>query len=123
MPKKILVIDDNHTLTSLMDYILSSEGFDVLSSNLGQEGLKNIYTYLPDLIILDWVIPDLSGEKILDQIQKEPTFTNIPILLLSGLADNINIDELELCSDIKIVEKPFDHDHLVKMIHEKLGQL
>ena len=121
MKKKILVIDDNHTLTSLMDYILSSEGFQVLSSNLGEEGLKHVYSYLPDLIILDWIIPDLSGEKILNKIKKEPQISSIPIFLLSGLADNINILQYDVFTDIKIIEKPFDHDLLVKMIHEKLG--
>ena len=65
MPKKILVIDDNEAMSLLMDYILRFEGYDVTCKLNGKEGLESMRILLPDLIILDWLMPHYSGEKVL----------------------------------------------------------
>lgn len=118
MSKKIYILDDNVTLTSLMDYVLRSEGFEVKCCNHSEDAIDEIKVFKPDLILLDWLMPNISGKDILDMIKNNQNLSNAPIFLLTGLAENLSLEDY--LSDIKIIEKPFDHDELIKLIKETL---
>lgn len=118
MPKKIFVIDDNFTLTSLMNYVLSAEGFEVRSSNCGNVAIQEIKSFKPDLILLDWLMPNFSGKDVLEVLSNDSSLKEIPVFLLTGLAENMKSNED--FQDIQIIEKPFDHDELITKIKEQL---
>ena len=121
MHKKILVIDDNQPMTMLMDYILQFEGYDVTCQLCGKKGLENMKTLDPDLIILDWIMPNFSGEDVLVQKHQDPLISPIPTILLTGLAESITLNTDKHGCIIQIIEKPFDHDFFIKTIKETLS--
>jgi len=68
---KVLLIDDDEALTTIFTSALTKEGFQVVASNTGQEGMDKVKTDLPDLILLDQVLPDYSGNDILKQLKAD----------------------------------------------------
>ncbi len=120
MSKKILVIDDNEAMSMLMDYILRFEGYDVTCKLSGKEGLESMRILLPDLIILDWLMPDYSGETVLEEKHNDITICEIPTIILTGMAETITLDSNYPCGHIQIIEKPFDHDSFISLIKESV---
>lgn len=118
MPKKILVIDDNEAMSLLMDYILRFEGYDVTCKLNGKEGLESMRILLPDLIILDWLMPHYSGEKVLAEKHNDITICDIPTIILTGMAEAITLNSEYPRGHIHVIEKPFDHDSFINLIKE-----
>ncbi|MCL5435299.1 MAG: response regulator transcription factor [Patescibacteria group bacterium] len=87
---KILLIDDDEALTTIFTAALTKEGFQVMAENTGQEGMDKAKTEAPDLILLDQVLPDYSGNDILKQLKTDDKTKNIPVIILS----NFSQDEL-----------------------------
>lgn len=110
---KIFVIDDEVRLLEVIKDYLQKEGFEVFTSVNGEEGLRLFTLLKPDFLILDLMLPDLSGEEICKRIRQE---SNIPILMLtakSGEEDRIN--GLSLGADDYLV-KPFSPRELVMRV-------
>ena len=83
---KILLIDDDEDLTNIFTAALTKEGFQTVYSLLGQEGLEKAKTEKPDLILLDQVLPDMSGNDILKILKADELTENIPVILLSNFS-------------------------------------
>jgi DNA-binding response OmpR family regulator len=79
---KILVIDDDPSMTDLLGLILRSTYATVIAANSGAEGVRLIQEQLPDLIILDLMMPDMDGMQVCEKVRK---FSSVPILILSAL--------------------------------------
>ncbi len=82
--KTILTIDDDYAITELLSIILRSHGFEVLTANNSQDGLRIIAEESPDAITLDLMMPDVSG---LEMCKKIRAISTIPILVLSAISD------------------------------------
>jgi two-component system KDP operon response regulator KdpE len=80
MPKKILVIDDDPSLVALLYHSLTEEGYEVYKAYDGQEGLRQIYSQQPDLIILDIIMPKLDGWQVCRRTRE---MSDIPIIILT----------------------------------------
>jgi two-component system, OmpR family, alkaline phosphatase synthesis response regulator PhoP len=104
MPKKILVIDDEEHLTSLVEAYLVKEGYQVLVSHDGQDGLQLATKENPDLIILDVMMPEMDGYDFLRQYRRENQ--NPVILLTAKVEENERVIGLELGAD-DYITKPF----------------
>ena len=79
---RVLVIDDDPGMTELLQIILSSNQMEVKAVNDGQTGLNNLKNYLPNIIILDLLMPELDGWKVCRKIKQ---IKNVPILVLSAV--------------------------------------
>ena len=75
MTATIAVVEDEKSISTLIQYNLEKEGFKVHTSETGEEGFEQIKKNLPDLVILDWMLPDLSGIDICKQIKNMQTDT------------------------------------------------
>ncbi len=84
MTTRVLVVDDEPSIQSLLSRVLVREGFEVLSAMNGQEGLLVAAQEKPDLIILDLNLPDLYGEEVCSKLRQDSTTENVPILILTG---------------------------------------
>ena len=82
--RKILVIDDEPDVTELIEYKLKNEGFEVRVSNNPLQILGAIKEFLPDLIILDIMMPELNGIQLCKMIRSDSEFESIPIIFLDG---------------------------------------
>jgi len=81
MKEKILVIDDDPRFVRLVDRVLAQNGYEVLKSSGGQEGLKLLYSQQPDLILLDVVMPRMNGWQVCERIRD---ISDVPIIMLTG---------------------------------------
>ena len=83
MPR-LLLIEDNQHIQRIFRERLEREGFQILTANDGEEGLKAIQELHPDLILLDIMLPKLDGLQVLKQVHDDPLLTNIPVFMLSN---------------------------------------
>lgn len=85
MPAKILVVDDEPNLLRLLQYALTDEGYEVTTVESGLQALKEVETSHPDLIVLDVMLPDMSGLEVCQKVRSMPGGEELPVLMLSAL--------------------------------------
>jgi two-component system phosphate regulon response regulator PhoB len=84
MNAKIFIIEDEPSIVKLLTYNLEKEGFIVSFSDNGNDGLKSLKNFEPDILLLDWMLPDLSGIEICSLIKKNEKLSKIPIIMLTA---------------------------------------
>ncbi len=84
---KILVVDDSRTQLDRLVKVLEREGFDVRAASTGNEALVKVRTDPPDLVLLDMILPDMDGLKVLLHVKKAPDERFIPVIILSVKSD------------------------------------
>ena len=86
MVKRILVVDDDLRTLKLVGLILDQRGYDVIAARSGAEGLEKALAQRPDLIILDVMMPELTGYEVAHRLRSDPLTTDVPILMLTARA-------------------------------------
>ena len=118
--KKILVVEDDKDLISLIRFNLKSEGFNVLLSPNGEDGLFTAKEEKPDLILLDWMLPILSGIEVLQRLKNNKDTKSIPVIFITAKGEeNDKIRGLNSGADDYIV-KPFSTKELIARIKANL---
>lgn len=103
----ILVVDDEEDILELVSYNLSREGYQVHRAATGEEGLESVRTTLPDLVVLDLMLPGVDGLEVCKQIKADSRTSHIPIIMLTAKGDEADmVTGLELGAD-DYVPKPF----------------
>ena len=122
MNGKIFIIEDETSIIKLVQHNLEKEGFIVSSSENGNEGLKQLKKFEPNLLLLDWMLPDLSGIEICKHIRKDNKFKTLPIIMLTAKGeDEDKIKGLESGVD-DYLTKPFSFKELlarIKAVHRR----
>ncbi len=109
----ILVVEDEEALATLLDYNLSNEGYKVSIARDGEEALFRIDENQPDLIILDWMLPKVSGIEICRQLRTKPETRAIPVIMLTARSEESDrIRGLETGAD-DYLTKPFSTAELI----------
>lgn len=116
----ILVIDDNPSMHFIMRTALEYRGFEVIGARDGLEGFKLAQERRPSLIILDFVIPKLTGFHLCKMLRESPSTSTIPILLVSSKADKIGEKFIQMFNITDYLQKPFSTDALIKKVEEIL---
>ncbi len=123
MSTKILLIEDDPSLTELVKYNLEQEGYDVTVEMDGEEGLLYAQTQSPDLILLDWMLPNLSGIEICRRIRRHKSSQNIPVIMLTARSEeNDRIRGLDTGAD-DYITKPFSPKELLARIKAILRRI
>ncbi|MEL6442263.1 MAG: response regulator [Cyanobacteria bacterium J06621_8] len=117
---KILVIDDSKVIRMRVKDMLPEGNFDVIEAKDGLEGFNLIRTENPNLIMLDFLLPKMSGWEVYQEIQKQPKFRSIPLVLMSGRKEEVTDKIEEPFEFFSFVEKPFDRDQLVDAIRDAM---
>jgi len=92
-PKKIMIIEDDHFLSSLMKARLEKEGLTVIQAFDGEEAMQILKTELPSLIILDLIMPKVTGFEVLQMISITPQLDQVPVIIVSNLAQDSDIEK------------------------------
>ncbi len=100
--------------------MLPAGNFEVIEAKDGLEGFNLIKTENPNLIMLDFLLPKMSGWEVYQEIQKEPKLRTIPLLLMSGRKEEVTDKLPEPFEYFAFVEKPFDREQLVEAIREAM---
>jgi two-component system alkaline phosphatase synthesis response regulator PhoP len=105
---KILVVDDEKDITDSLGISLESEGYNVVKANTGHDAIEKARVEIPDLILLDIMLPDMNGYEICNRLRKDPLTKLIPIIMLTGRGGlNDKIEGLDLGAD-DYITKPFN---------------
>ncbi|MFH1370640.1 MAG: response regulator [Planctomycetota bacterium] len=115
--KKVLIVDDDAEIVDLLVEVLSRDGrFDVKTATSGYEAGIRTQQFRPDLILLDYMLPDVNGNVVCHTIRRNPEFENIKIIIVSGVIKQDEIDQLLKSGAQDFIKKPFDINDLVNRV-------
>src|ERR1035438_9792963 len=122
MKAKILVVDDEPDVLDLVTYNLTQAGFQTLTAADGAEALRKARSTLPDLIVLDLMLPELDGLEVCKLLRRDSKTSAIPIIMLTARAGEMDrIVGLELGA-VDYVPKPFSPRELVLRVKKRLEE-
>ena len=119
MSTKILVIDDDLAITELMSMLLKTHGFEVITTNSGADGIRLVKEKLPNVVLLDLMMPDLDGWQVSKAIR---AFSNVPILILSAINDPTMVASVLDAGADDFLVKPVPSSVLVANIRKMVRQ-
>ncbi len=118
--KHVLLVEDDEDILELLRYNLSEEGYTVDGAVTGEDALRLLVTKLPDLVILDLMLPGLDGMEICKMIKRDPKTSHIPIVMLTARSEDSDIVAgLELGAD-DYITKPFSPRVLIARVRAVL---
>jgi len=112
--RQILVVDDDHDIRSVVDDLLTDEGYRVRTAINGRQALEILATWRPGVILLDLSMPEMNGWTFLAHQQADPELARIPVIVMSAhynLGTGASLD-----TATAVVAKPFDVDRLLDLI-------
>lgn len=114
--KRILIVDDTEDIRIVLARRLQSWGYESLEAGTGEEGLEMVYKHMPDLVLLDIMMPKMKGRDVCAKMKADPKTKDIPVIFLTalGLADHVKAG-MELGAEDYIV-KPFEPAELRERI-------
>jgi two-component system phosphate regulon response regulator PhoB len=119
----VLVMEDEDALATLLQYNLEKEGYQVVIAGDGEEGLVQVDERLPDLILLDWMLPKVSGIEVCRRIRGRPETRNVPIIMLTARGEESDrVRGLDTGAD-DYLTKPFSMTELIARIRAVLRRI
>lgn len=119
---KILVIDDSRVIRNTVRDMLPPGNFEILEAKDGLEGMNLIYQSHPNLIMLDFLLPKMSGWEVFQQIQSKPELQSIPLVLMSGRKEEVTEKISEPFEYFEFIPKPFDQKQLIAAIKTAMAK-
>jgi len=119
---KILVIDDSKVIRDMVRDMLPKGNFEVLEAKDGVQGLNLIQQERPNLIMLDFLLPRMSGWEVFQQIQVSQELKTIPLVLMSGRKEEVTEKLQEPFEFFEFVQKPFDQRELIEAIKTAMAK-
>ena len=117
MSESILVVEDNPDLSLLFQLVLESAGYQVATVDDGTKALTQVEELQPQLVVMDIMMPEVSGLQVSRNIKDKPDYQSLPILLVSAI-DRLQDEQLHNSKADAILYKPFDLDHLIAKVSE-----
>ena len=121
MAKRVLIVDDEANIVAALDYLLRRSGYEVSIAATGDEALRQVDAFAPDLVLLDVMMPQKSGYEVCRRIRERPEWAAVKIVMLSAKGREAEVSKgMSLGADL-YVTKPFSNAELVARIRELLG--
>lgn len=121
--QKILAIEDETRLQKMFEEIFKQEGFELFSANDGVSGLKLAEEKMPDIILLDLILPKKNGFEVLKELKDNPRLAKIPVIVLTNLEGARDIEKaLSLGAHTYLVKANYSLDDILKKVKEVLVQ-
>ncbi len=108
MSQRILIVDDDSRLLRIVGMYLTMEGYAVASAADGEAGLQEADRQLPDLIIMDIMMPGMDGIQACTQLRTNPRTADIPVLLFSALSGSEDVERARQSGASHLITKPFN---------------
>jgi DNA-binding response OmpR family regulator len=121
--KKIVYVEDELEMIDLVKLILSRKGYQVIGAGGGREGLDIIREEIPDLVLLDLMMPDIEGWDVYQQIRADDATKHIPVIVVTAKAQNIDkVLGLHIAKVNDYISKPFSPQDLVASVERVLAE-
>ena len=117
---RVLVVDDDHVIRGLLEVNLEMEGHEVVSAADGREALDRVADSAPELLLLDVMMPHLSGWQVAERLKDDPSTRDIPIVFLSARAMESDVRKGSQLGVERYVTKPFDPIDLMDVVSDLL---
>lgn len=114
----VLVVDDDKAINQVLCRFLQGSGFRVRPALDGQSALEQVRASLPRAILLDLMLPDITGFEVCEELKRDPQTQSIPVIMITALADDDSIERGKACGAMAYLTKPFDLDKLVATLKE-----
>lgn len=119
--KKILVVDDEEITAGLAKTFLEKHGFDVVCAYDGEEALRVAKSLLPDLVLLDIMLPKVDGFEVCRRLKADPSFRRVPVLMFTAKGFSKDIEKGKEAGADEYIVKPFSGKALVATISKYLS--
>ena len=117
MPKEILIVEDEPGVVVAIQFLMEQQGYNVLVAERGEDALDLIYKYKPNLVLLDIMLPGISGWEVCEIVRLNPDYRDVKIVFLTARGDEAEIARgLALGADAYIT-KPFSNDQLIARVN------
>jgi len=125
MTKKnsVLVIDDEEHIRNILAYNLQLDGFEVYLVEDGPTGLEIAREKKPDVIILDWMMPEMDGLEVLSELGKDEGTKDIPVIMLTAKKMMLDVGQALYQGAADYILKPFEPEELVEIVRRKLKSM
>ena len=121
--KRVMVVDDEENVCQLLEAVLEEENYDVVTATDGKECLAKLKKIKPDLILLDMMMPGMSGREVCEKIRADPKTKNLKVIFVTvARFSELGKNALSKLKVIDYVSKPFDNADLVKRVKNALGK-
>lgn len=120
--KRLLIVDDDEQIRELfVDMLSDDERFTIKTASTGYDAGILTEQFKPDLMILDYMLPDINGNVVCKTVRENPNVAGMKIIIVSGVADQREVQQLMSAGADAFVKKPFSIDELLNRIGELLG--
>ena len=122
MSRSVVCVEDEPEMIDLYRLILNRRGFEVIGADGGREGLDVIRQHLPDLVLLDLMMPDIDGWEVYKQLKAEPATSEIPVIVVTAKAQSIDkVLGLHIAQVDDYISKPFSPQELLDSVEKVLS--
>jgi len=121
MQAKILLVEDEPENQLVIGLILTTEGYNVITADRGDAALKLAVGEKPDLILLDVMMPEINGYEVLERLRSNPETAGIPVVLLTALAQEKDVEKAVEAGVNGFVAKPFEPAELISCVRAALS--
>lgn len=122
--KRIVCIEDEPETTNLVQLILTREGYEVLGADGGEEGLAMVREELPDLVLLDLMMPDMDGWQVYQLLKEDEATRDIPVIVVTAKVQSIDkVLGLQVAKVDDYITKPFRPEELSERVKHVLSQV
>ena len=119
-PPLILIVEDDPTVSGLLETLMQMEGYETATARDGLEGLLKAEFRHPSVILLDVMMPNVDGERVLDELHQRSDLASVPVLIVTGRADAHRAFD-PVVGHANVITKPFDAAALVRRVKELVG--
>lgn len=119
--KRVLIIDDEPDTQIYFSNLLQDNGFDTVTAENGEEGLKKVRSAKPDLITLDMSMPETSGVRCYRELRDNEEWKSIPVIVITGISDEFRgfiSSRRQVPPPDGYLSKPVDEEQLLKMVRQ-----
>lgn len=121
--KKILFVEDESALQKALGDVLNQEGYQIINALDGEIGLRTAKTEKPDLILLDVILPKMSGFEVLKALKEDPETSAIPVIILTNLEKMEDVNRaLELGATTYLVKTQYTLEEVIGKVKKALGE-
>ncbi len=119
--KKVLIVDDEQNIVAALEFLLEKNGYEVKTAGNGADALEQLDGFRPDLVLLDVMVPKMSGYEVCQRMRAQPKWRGIKIVMLSAKGREVEVSKgMSLGADL-YVTKPFSSAELVATIRQLLS--
>jgi CheY-like chemotaxis protein len=118
--KTIIYVEDEPAVRRLVSFWLEDAGFIVLLAGDGAAGMELIRSALPDLVVTDALMPVLTGDELVEQLQDDPDLRHIPIIMATAAASPLRVKRMLALGCRAVIPKPMDEDSFLQAVNAAL---